>query len=577
MDGSGTGSGDGASSEMKDDDVSDTFIQAILTTAKRALPLHALAPTSHWPEEQKAMWIDGLAAFTSRIAPALEAGGGAITQLVHDFINLPADILLPCIDRAAAQNPNLRNLLNQLAEDGNPLIFPDENSEDAARVRRAAKQLRFGRKGKALSALLSRGVANEHKDCVRIMQEMHPAPSRPIAKPDDLGPGLQASSKTVRKALDTLIAKDNSGIDYSGWCADWFRPARGRPDIMQPLTDLSRSIANCDDNVPVQVFWLITPGSLVALHKLDKLSRQVREAAGLDPKLRPVNKSAFLWKSATQVAIMHEEYAAAALRMQPLQLGLGAKFGMNRIAHSAQDYYALGYSSGECDGENGFNTASRQKMLEATMRESPSMTRLFYMGYCSHRPLVLLRRGNDFVVIRSAEGSRMGDQLGGFVFCLAVHPAYVEINDACPNVIFQAATDDLRSYARDPYDIVDSFPIAAAALMKHAGVRLNVSKSKILLAPSAPELNPSRVPNGVQLVRDGTIVVGAAVGTDDFVRGHAMEVVKANAEKLNGLILLDAQAALLLLSACLVPALGYLLQVTPPRLVIDAARLGRGG
>ena len=39
---------------------------------------------------------------------------------------------------------------------------------------------------------------------------------------------------------------------------------------------------------------------------------------------------------------MHEEYAAAALTMQPLQLGLGAKFGMNRIAHSAQDYYAQG-------------------------------------------------------------------------------------------------------------------------------------------------------------------------------------------------------------------------------------------
>ena len=142
------------------------------------------------------------------------------------------------------------------------------------------------------------------------------------------------------------------------------------------------------------------------------------------------------------------------------------------------------------------------------MRESPSMTRLFYMGYCSHRPLVLLRRGNDFVVIRSAEGSRMGDQLGGFVFCLAVHPAYVEINDACPNVIFQAATDDLRSYARDPYDIVDSFPIAAAALMKHAGVRLNVSKSKILLAPSAPELDPSRVPDGVQLVVMARLLLG---------------------------------------------------------------------
>jgi hypothetical protein len=50
---------------MKEDEASDAFIQAILTTVKRVLPSHALA---HGPDEQKAMWIDGLAAFTSRIA-----------------------------------------------------------------------------------------------------------------------------------------------------------------------------------------------------------------------------------------------------------------------------------------------------------------------------------------------------------------------------------------------------------------------------------------------------------------------------------------------------------------------------
>ena len=55
--------------------------------------------------------------------------------------------------------------------------------------------------------------------------------------------------------------------------------------------------------------------------------------------------------------------------------------------------------------------------------------------------------------------------------------------------------------ARDPYDIVNTFPIAAASLRKHADIRLNVSKSKILLVRSAPDLDPSRVPDGIDVVQ----------------------------------------------------------------------------
>jgi hypothetical protein len=167
---------------------------------------------------------------------------------------------------------------------------------------------------------------------------------------------------------------------------------------MDPIIGLIRAIANCD--MPLEVYWLITVGSLVALHKLDVNAQAVRALAGLDPKLRPVNKSALLWKCATQVAIGHAEYDRACKLMQPAerpaadadglapapraraapgseeikhgpQLGLGAKLGMPRMAFTAQELYAEGYSIGECDGANAFNEASRQKMLEAVRRECP--------------------------------------------------------------------------------------------------------------------------------------------------------------------------------------------------------------
>ena len=359
-------------------------------------------------------------------------------------------------------------------------------------------------------------------------------------------------------------------MDFSGWCIDLLRPVRGRADIMSPLMDLCLAITNCD--VPLAVFHLITPGALAALHKDELVKQQERAACGKPPRLRPVNTSSLLWKIATQVAIQHHEYKDAAEKLAPLQLGVGAKFGMHRMAFTAQELYAQGWSLAEMDAENGFNRASRQSMLAAIQRNCPSMTRLFWMGYCSHAPLVLMRRGSDFVVMLSSEGSRMGDKFGSFAFCLAVHPAYLAIQSRCPNVVLQAATDDLKGYARDPADLVALFAVAREELRNHAGITLNADKSAILLAPGTPAPVDAHgtAPEGIEFLVEGTIVVGAAVGTDAFVAAHVRSVVDAALHKCLALCHLDAQSALLLLSACLVPALGYHLQVTPPRLAAVA-------
>jgi hypothetical protein len=169
------------------------------------------------------------------------------------------------------------------------------------------------------------------------MREMHPAPRRPVTAPQDLGPGLEATYTTVRvqRAFNELLKSDFTSMDFSGWNMDLLRPVRGRADIMLALV---QAIANCE--VPLPVFWMITTGALIATHKLDEEEQDSRASRGLNPKLRPVNKSALLWKVATQVAIMHPEYSRAAEALQPLQLGLGAAFGMTRMAMSAQDFYA---------------------------------------------------------------------------------------------------------------------------------------------------------------------------------------------------------------------------------------------
>jgi hypothetical protein len=109
----------------------------VLRIARAALPLHALAPPHAWSEEQTSAWINALAAFSARIAPALEMGGDLLIRVVHDFLALPAAILVPFLERSAEHSPQLKALLAEFAKDGNPLAVPEDSSAAAGRARAA--------------------------------------------------------------------------------------------------------------------------------------------------------------------------------------------------------------------------------------------------------------------------------------------------------------------------------------------------------------------------------------------------------------------------------------------------------
>ncbi len=121
---------------------------------------------------------------------------------------------------------------------------------------------------------------------------MHAAPRRPVTAPEDLGPGLEATTVSVQRALNELFTSDFTSMDFSVWNMDLLRPARGRADIMQPLLASVEAIANCE--VSLAEFWMITTGALIATHKLDEEKQDWRASRGLDSKLRPVKKSALL-------------------------------------------------------------------------------------------------------------------------------------------------------------------------------------------------------------------------------------------------------------------------------------------
>ena len=79
------------------------------------------------------------------------------------------------------------------------------------------------------------------------------------------------------------------------------------------------------------------------------------------------------------------------------------------------------------------------------------------------------------------------------------------------------------------------------------------------------------MPPDLEVTHEGMVVVGAAIGTDAFIKSHIDSAIGTLIQRLKSVAHLDPQCALLLQSKCLANSVGYSFQVTPPRLAMDAA------
>ena len=153
-----------------------------------------------------------------------------------------------------------------------------------------------------------------------------------------------------------------------------------------------------------------------------------------------------------------------------------------------------------------------------------------------------------------------------------MHPAYLEIQapQRAPRSSSRPQTDNLKCYARDPLDLCKMFPIASAALATHLGLRLNQSKSAILLAAGQADLDPADVPDGVVLKRDGTSSVLLLALTSSSRITFWPLCGRMCARSRRCICWTRSLRCCCFRGASLV--LGYHLQVTPPRLALTAAQ-----
>jgi hypothetical protein len=86
--------------------------------------------------------------------------------------------------------------------------------------------------------------------------------------------------------------------------------------------------------VPDLVSFVLTTGSLLALYKEPTEIREERVKKGTPPKERPINQGTMLLKLAFDLALRSDQAQEAVERLLPIQQGIGAKRGMELIAHT---------------------------------------------------------------------------------------------------------------------------------------------------------------------------------------------------------------------------------------------------
>ena len=143
------------------------------------------------------------------------------------------------------------------------------------------------------------------------------------------------------------------------------------------------------------------------------------------PRIRPVNGGCALAKWGLSLVLRAPQVMAALKKMANLQLGIGYKRGIELAIHLTRAYMEHGLALLSMDISNAFNEVRRWAMFREVNELCPCLNPYAEAFYRTQSLCFYWVEGEP-VVIRSAEGSRMGCLLGCILFVIAIHTAFCD-------------------------------------------------------------------------------------------------------------------------------------------------------
>jgi hypothetical protein len=267
-------------------------------------------------------------------------------------------------------------------------------------------------------------------------------------------------------------------------------------------------------------------------------------------------------------------------------LSLGVPRGIERLIHTCRAAYDDGWLIGRNDYQNGFNTLSRQKMLEAHAAIFPEAVSVINLLYGVDAPVLMLDEQLNESIVWSEEGPRQGCSAGTYLFCAGLSPLVQNLRLLYPDFEFLVLTDDINVLIRPPAsgsaaDWQHLYARYASLLqdlrslsLDSAGLRLNAHKCGLMLPAGAPlpsaEMR-SLFPVGFDFQVDGFRIAGSPVGTtafmDTFVEMKLAEAV-GKLQAIKSLGSKNARATHRLLVTAGHKYLSFLASTVPPTVML---------
>lgn len=233
----------------------------------------------------------------------------------------------------------------------------------------------------------------------------------------------------------------------------------------------------------------------------------------------------------------------AAEFLAPLQWGIGIPGGTETVAHAVSMFFRASNAPGADTGiqtvdfSNAFNTLRRSVIDTEVAARFPELLPYFRFSYGRAIPL----RGPDGIpMATSATGVRQGDPLGPLLFCLGLDRVLRDVAAVFPEVQMLGLLDDVTLLG--PRASIEA--CFRELSERAAGVGLIVNERKSLrLRVASDDPGATRA--------EGTLVLGCAVGPDDFVARCTRERLEEYTTIVRPVLSLPSPVAMAILQAAI--------------------------
>jgi hypothetical protein len=437
-----------------------------------------------------------------------------------------------------------------------PLDGPERQKKST--IKAIKRLISLGRPGDAIRQLNSAGVHRTTPDIVEKLSNLHPQGISITPEPSNFRQ-IQFSAAQVITALDSFPKGSSAGpFGLSpGAISSMTSDTQLGPAVLESLAIFSGLFVS--GRLPNDVSPFYGSARLIPLVK--------RKNNGI----RPMAVGETLRRLACKLALTIISSDIGPY-FQPTQLGVGCPNGTDTIIHGiASTMESL--LDDECilqiDFKNAFNMVDRKSYMNLVNIHFPLLSNIVHYLYEAHSYLIV----GPQIHLRSSSGVQQGCPLAAFLFALVLKDL---ISNIIPHSLkFNKWYLDDGHLAGKTVDIIAALKIIQR-LGPERGILLNLSKCVVFKNPNILPIEMDAdlrlvTDLGLDIVRDGIMVLGSPVGNDCYVSRHIMDQVERSSQAMmETAILDDPQCELLLLRCCTgAPRMTYWQRTCNPAIIID--------